>query len=124
MLSLGVISGRNVWKSDLSTLLDWLQPLAQRLGDRLWLAPSCSLLHVPVDLRSEDRLDDDVRSWLAFALQKLEELQVLGRALREGRAAVQEQLRTAAGLAGAGRLPLPPLPVAGALALLGENSEF
>ena len=92
VLSLGVISGRNVWKSDLSALLDWLQPLAQRLGDRLWLAPSCSLLHVPVDLRSEDRLDDDVRSWLAFALQKLEELQVLGRALREGRAAVQEQL--------------------------------
>ena len=82
VLSLGVIHGRNVWKSDLTALLDWLEPLAGRLGERLWLAPSCSLLHVPVDLAQEDRLDAGIRDWLAFALQKLDELQVLGTALR------------------------------------------
>lgn len=92
VLSLGVINGRNIWKTDLNAVLDWLEPLAERLGDRLWIAPSCSLLHVPVDLESEAKLDAEVRSWLAFALQKLEELRVLGKALREGRAAVREAL--------------------------------
>ncbi|GAB4058711.1 5-methyltetrahydropteroyltriglutamate--homocysteine S-methyltransferase [Uliginosibacterium sediminicola] len=88
VLSLGVINGRNIWKTDLNAVLDWLEPISERLGERLWLAPSCSLLHVPVDLRSETRLDAEVRSWLAFACQKLEELQLLARALKSGREAV------------------------------------
>ena len=92
VLSLGVINGRNVWKTDLHGTLDWLEPVHARLGDRLWIAPSCSLLHVPVDLDSETALDPAIRSWLAFALQKLDELRVLGRALREGRAAVADAL--------------------------------
>jgi 5-methyltetrahydropteroyltriglutamate--homocysteine methyltransferase len=92
VLSLGVINGRNIWKSDLTAILDWLEPLAQRLGQRLWIAPSCSLLHVPVDLASEQKLDAEVKSWLAFALQKLEELRVLAAALRNGREAVKEEL--------------------------------
>ncbi|MBX9962461.1 MAG: 5-methyltetrahydropteroyltriglutamate--homocysteine S-methyltransferase [Burkholderiales bacterium] len=92
VLSLGVINGRNIWKTDLNAVLDWLEPLAQRLGERLWIAPSCSLLHVPVDQRNEQKLDAEVQSWLAFALQKLEELQVLGMALRAGRAAVKDAL--------------------------------
>ncbi len=92
VLSLGVINGRNIWKSDLASILDWLEPLAARLGDRLWVAPSCSLLHVPVDLASEQKLDAEVKSWLAFALQKLEELRVLATALRDGRDAVKDAL--------------------------------
>ncbi|MBS0355881.1 MAG: 5-methyltetrahydropteroyltriglutamate--homocysteine S-methyltransferase [Proteobacteria bacterium] len=92
VLSLGVINGRNIWKTDLTAVLDWLEPLAQCLGERLWIAPSCSLLHVPVDLASEERLDPEVKSWLAFAQQKLDELKVLGTALREGREAVRDAL--------------------------------
>lgn len=92
VLSLGVINGRNIWKTDLNEVLDWLEPLSERLGERLWLAPSCSLLHVPVDLAQEQQLDAEVKSWLAFALQKLEELEILGAALRQGRAAVQAAL--------------------------------
>ena len=92
VLSLGVINGRNIWKSDLAAILDWLEPLAQRLGDRLWIAPSCSLLHVPVDLASEQKLDAEVKWWLAYALQKLEELRVLAAALRHGRDAVKDEL--------------------------------
>ena len=92
VLSLGVINGRNIWKTDLTATLDWLEPLARQLGERLWIAPSCSLLHVPVDLESEQRLDGEVKSWLAFALQKLDELQVLAQALRQGRAAVADAL--------------------------------
>ncbi len=92
VFSLGVIDGRNVWRADLSALLDWLEPIHERLGDRLWLAPSCSLLHVPVDLRSETKLDAELKSWLAFAVQKLEELKVLKGALDRGRDFVGEAL--------------------------------
>ncbi len=92
VLSLGVINGRNIWKTDLNRMLDWLEPLRDRLGDRLWIAPSCSLLHVPVDLGSEKTLDVQVRSWLAFALQKLDELQVLAIALNRGRESAEDAL--------------------------------
>ncbi|WP_319475780.1 5-methyltetrahydropteroyltriglutamate--homocysteine S-methyltransferase [Marispirochaeta aestuarii] len=92
VLSLGVINGRNIWKTDLIAVLDWLEPLAERLGDRLWIAPSCSLLHVPVDLEREEKLDGEIKSWLAFARQKLEELSLLTAALNLGRDAVKAEL--------------------------------
>jgi len=92
VLSLGVLDGRNIWKADLAKALDYLEPIQQKLGDRLWIAPSCSLLHVPVDLTNEKKLDAELRSWLAFAQQKLEEVWVLGTALNQGRAAVKEAL--------------------------------
>ena len=92
VLSLGVINGRNIWKTDLCAVLDWLEPLRERLGERLWIAPSCSLLHVPVDLSSEKKLDVQVKSWLAYALQKLDELQVLAKALKGGREAAKDAL--------------------------------
>lgn len=92
VLSLGVINGRNIWKADLNSILDWLEPVAKQLGDRLWIAPSCSLLHVPVDLETEQKLDGEIKSWLAFAKQKLEELRILKSALNDGRDAVRGQL--------------------------------
>ncbi|CAH0530325.1 5-methyltetrahydropteroyltriglutamate--homocysteine S-methyltransferase [Vibrio hippocampi] len=92
VLSLGVIDGRNIWKTDLNAVLDWLEPISESLGDRLWLAPSCSLLHVPVDLNSEAKLDAEIVNWLAFAKQKLLELEVLGKALNQGRDSVVNAL--------------------------------
>ena len=92
VLSLGVIDGRNIWKSDLGKTLDLLEPIAERLGDRLWLSASSSLLHLPVDLEQESELDPQIKSWLAFAVQKLEELRVLKVALDEGRHAVAAEL--------------------------------
>jgi 5-methyltetrahydropteroyltriglutamate--homocysteine methyltransferase len=92
VLSLGVIDGRNIWKTDLHAVLTWLEPIHGELHDRLWLAPSCSLLHVPVDLDAERKLDAEVRSWLAFALQKLGELRLLAEALNKGRVVVQDAL--------------------------------
>lgn len=92
VLSVGAINGRNIWKTDLNATLDWLEPLAKQLGERLWIAPSCSLLHVPVDLASEQKLDPEIRSWFAFALQKLDELNVLATALNEGRDKVADAL--------------------------------
>ena len=90
LLSLGIVDGRNIWKADLNALLDHLEPLARQRD--LILAPSCSLLHTPIDLERETDLDADVKSWLAFAVQKIEELHTLGRALNEGRGAVQATL--------------------------------
>ena len=92
VLSLGVINGRNIWKTDLNAVLNWIEPIAERLGDRLWISPSCSLLHVPVDVECEQKLDTEVKSWLAFALQKLDELRVLAGALKNGRASVKVAL--------------------------------
>ncbi|OZI51425.1 5-methyltetrahydropteroyltriglutamate--homocysteine S-methyltransferase [Bordetella genomosp. 4] len=86
VLSAGVIDGRNIWRTDLDVALSALAPVRQQLGDRLWLAPSCSLLHVPVDLANETELDAELKSWLSFAAQKLEELSVLGRALDNAKA--------------------------------------
>ena len=92
VLSLGVINGRNIWKTNLAETLNWLEPIYAQLQDRLWLAPSCSLLHVPVDLDNEQELDDEIRTWLAFAVQKLDELNLLAQALNDGRESVSEQL--------------------------------
>lgn len=77
VLSVGAIDGRNIWRSDLDALAEQLREVKAELGDRLWVAPSCSLLHVPVDLTSETGLDPELRSWLSFAVQKLEELRLL-----------------------------------------------
>jgi 5-methyltetrahydropteroyltriglutamate--homocysteine methyltransferase len=96
VLSLGVVNGRNVWRADLEAILDVLEPIQKTLGDRLWIAPSCSLLHVPVDLQSEQKLDAELLSWLAFAQQKLDELRVLGTALNQGRAAARDALAASA----------------------------
>ncbi len=104
VLSLGVIDGRNVWRADLEALLDRLEPVvAARGGDRVILAPSCSLLHTPVDLSVEIRLDPEVSQWLAFAVQKVEELAVLAQALNAGRASVRLQLQAASAAAAARR---------------------
>ncbi len=92
VLSLGIINGRNVWKTDLEETLDWLEPIALQLKERLWLAPSCSLLHVPVDVDSEVKLDIKIKDWLAFAQQKLDELDVLKNAINHGRESVAQAL--------------------------------
>ncbi len=85
VLSLGVIDGRNIWRADLAAIVDTLEPILARYGkDRFQIAPSCSLLHVPIDLDLEDALDDDVRSWLAFSVQKMDELATVAGALRGG----------------------------------------
>jgi 5-methyltetrahydropteroyltriglutamate--homocysteine methyltransferase len=92
-LSLGVVDGRNVWRTDLRAALKTLQRIATaRGGNQLMVAPSCSLLHVPVDLNQELKLEREVKGWLAFAAQKLTEVAVLARGLDEGEVAIAAQL--------------------------------
>jgi len=105
VLSLGVIDGRNVWRADLAAILDRIEPIvAERGAEQLILAPSCSLLHVPVDLTLEAELDPELKDWLAFAVQKLYELNVLGRAVDKGRGAVSAALAASAEAAAARKM--------------------
>lgn len=78
LLSLGVVDGRNIWRNDFAASLPLLEKAAAVFGpERLLIAPSCSLAHVPVTLRNETRLDSEVKSWLAFAEEKLIEVVAL-----------------------------------------------
>ncbi len=81
VLSVGIVDGRNIWRTDLDDALARLRPVAGKHRGELWLAPSCSLLHVPFGLQAEPQLDAELRSWLAFACEKLGEVQLLRRAL-------------------------------------------
>jgi len=80
-LSLGVVEGRNIWKNDYEKSLAKIQQAVDALGkDRVWVAPSSSLLHVPFDLdneKNETSLPAEVKNWLAFAKQKLAEVKDL-----------------------------------------------
>ncbi len=75
ILSAGVVEGRNVWKNSYDASLAVLQKAKAAVGaDRLWVAPSCSLLHSPVTLQNEQKLDEELKGWLAFADEKLMEV--------------------------------------------------
>jgi 5-methyltetrahydropteroyltriglutamate--homocysteine methyltransferase len=93
MLSLGVVDGRNVWATDLSRAFQQVRAAAAtRRFELLQVAPSCSLLHSPVDLAGETGLDPELRGWMAFARQKLEEVAILARGLTAGRGAIVAEL--------------------------------
>lgn len=91
ILSLGLINGRNIWKTDLSQAYEQAKQAVDALGaDKLMIAPSCSLLHSPVDLDTETKLDDEFKSWLAFSKQKLQEVALLANAIRDGKEKYQQ----------------------------------
>ena len=92
VLSVGIVDGRNIWRTDLDRALACLKPLALRRRGELWLAPSCSLLHVPLSLREDAAIDCELRGWLAGAQEKLDELRVLRSALEEGDGSVWLEL--------------------------------
>ncbi|MEV0194301.1 5-methyltetrahydropteroyltriglutamate--homocysteine S-methyltransferase [Kitasatospora purpeofusca] len=87
----GVVDGRNIWINDLEKSLATLATLLG-LADRVDVAPSCSLLHVPIDAAAEREVDPQIARWLAFARQKATEVALLARALREGTGAITADL--------------------------------
>jgi 5-methyltetrahydropteroyltriglutamate--homocysteine methyltransferase len=92
----GIVNGRNVWINRMEHSLDALEGLRSRAG-QLVVSTSCSLLHVPIDLEAEPSggdadLDDETRSWMAFAVQKVGEVSTLAKGLADGREAIAEQL--------------------------------
>lgn len=92
ILSAGIVDGRNIWRCNIAAALQKLNTLRETLGERLWVAPSCSLLHVPVDLAQEIELDKTLTSWMAFATQKLAEVATLARGVTQGKETIALQL--------------------------------
>ncbi len=92
-LSIGVVDGRNIWKNDLSKSLDLIEKAVEKLGsDKVFVAGSSSLLHTPVDLNSETAMDDKLKSWMAFATQKLDEIAVIAKGANNGRSSISDEI--------------------------------
>ncbi len=93
-LSLGIVDGRNVWKNDFAKSIALLRPAVKKWGqEKCLIASSCSLLHSPLDLDMETSLSKEIKPWLAFASQKLDEIHIIRRALAEGEKSVAGELR-------------------------------
>jgi 5-methyltetrahydropteroyltriglutamate--homocysteine methyltransferase len=88
VLSLGLVEGRNIWKTDFSKALAKAKSAQDKFAANLWVAPSCSLQHSPVDLDLEEKLSPELKGYLSFAKQKLAEVVILGNALKGGDVAV------------------------------------
>ncbi|WP_153730824.1 5-methyltetrahydropteroyltriglutamate--homocysteine S-methyltransferase [Sporosarcina obsidiansis] len=89
ILAAGIVDGRNIWRSDLHAKLSLLETIQQQVKlENLWIQPSCSLLHVPVTIRSEQKLDSTISNALAFADEKIKEIHVLQTALQSGKVSV------------------------------------
>ena len=92
-LSIGVVDGRNIWKNDLSKSLDLIEKAVAKLGsDKVFVAASSSLLHTPVDLDSETQMDAELKSWMAYATQKIEEIAIIAKGANEGRDAIAAKI--------------------------------
>ncbi|KAA6410640.1 MAG: 5-methyltetrahydropteroyltriglutamate-homocysteine S-methyltransferase [Lasallia pustulata] len=93
LLSVGVVDGRNIWKTNLKKAIETVESAIQKLGkERVIVASSSSLLHTPHTLDSEKKLDAEVKDWFSFAVEKTHELAVIAKAVTEGPAAVRDQL--------------------------------
>ncbi len=89
MLSLGVVDGRNIWRNNLHASLEMIEFVESHIGkDRIMVGPGCSLLHSPIDLDLETELDDNIKSWMAFAKQKLGEISALTKGANDGKEAI------------------------------------
>jgi 5-methyltetrahydropteroyltriglutamate--homocysteine methyltransferase len=96
-LSLGIVDGRNIWKNDFQTSLVFIHKAVQKIGsDRLMIAPSCSLIHSPCDLdleTNEKTLTPEIKQWLAFAKQKIDEVATLKQLTeKDASASIQKKL--------------------------------
>ncbi len=94
VLSLGVIDGRNIWRADLGKTWKLVEKaLASRAPQMIQIAPSCSLLHTPVDLDAEQKLDQELKNWMAFSKQKLAEVATLAAVAKQGWESASEAFR-------------------------------
>lgn len=96
IISLGVIDGRNIWKNDFEQSLKFIKTAVEKLGvERVWIAPSCSLLHTPCDLDNETdekSLPAEVKNWMTYAKQKIQEIVVLAELAKGDKASDQAKL--------------------------------
>ncbi|MCJ1467190.1 methionine-synthesizing 5- methyltetrahydropteroyltriglutamate--homocysteine methyltransferase [Pseudocyphellaria aurata] len=93
VLSLGVVDGRNIWKTNFKRAIETVETAIQKVGkERVIVATSSSLLHTPHTLASEKKLDAEVKDWFSFAVEKASEVVVIAKAVTDGPASVRDQL--------------------------------
>lgn len=93
VLSVGVVDGRNIWKTNFKNAIEMVEKAIHKLGkDRVIVASSSSLLHTPHTLDSEKKLDAEIKDWFSFAVQKTHELAIIAKAVTNGPDSVREQL--------------------------------
>lgn len=94
-ISLGLIDGRNIWKTDLDECIKKAKKIISSYLIDFTISSSCSLLHCPMDSAAETNLDSDIQSWLSFSIQKLEELSLITNALngKENTVALQKHAK-------------------------------
>ncbi len=93
VLGIGIVNGRNVWRTDLMAALDLLERIGQVADlNQAHIGPSCSLLHLPISLQLEQHLNPTIKGWMAYANERLEEVALLAQAINEGRASIAEAL--------------------------------
>lgn len=93
ILAMGIVNGRNIWRNNLEQSLQQLERASTRLGnERIWVSSSCSLLHSPYDVEQETEIDSNLKNWLSFARQKLNEIATLSRGLNKGRKSIANEL--------------------------------
>ncbi|KAI1780858.1 cobalamin-independent methionine synthase [Hypoxylon cercidicola] len=92
-LSVGVVDGRNIWKTNFKRAIEVAETAVQKLGkDRVIVATSSSLLHTPHTLASEKKLDPEIADWFSFASEKAVEIAIIAKAVTEGPASVRAAL--------------------------------
>lgn len=93
-LSLGVVDGRNIWKNDYIRSVGYIKTAVAAIGaDRVMIAPSCSLLHTPFDLDLETTINPEIKNWMAFAKQKLNEVKELAEIMEGNTALLVENMK-------------------------------
>lgn len=92
-LSLGLINGRNIWKANFDAALTTAQKAIDTLGsERVFIAPSCSLLHTPHSVQAEKKIDPEILDWLSFATEKIKEIVTISKVLNDGNQSVQSEI--------------------------------
>ncbi len=82
-VGIGVVNGRNVWVNDIEKSVEFLKGIAESYdADKIMVGSSCSLLHVPYTLKYETKMDEDIKSWISYALEKLDEIKVIDKLFR------------------------------------------
>ncbi len=88
----GVVDGRNIWRNDIDNTLTLLEQIAQKIDkEQLLISSSCSLLHTPFSLRYEEKMDAKMKSWLSYAVEKLDEVSLISKLFFEGKEALSSQ---------------------------------
>ena len=82
-IGIGIVNGRNVWVNDIEKSVEFLNGIAQNYDkSKILVGSSCSLLHVPYTLKYETKMDEDIKSWISYALEKLDEIKVIDKLFR------------------------------------------